>query len=76
MVTRNKFERIYNYFQCELEECNSESVELWLCSHNGLDIYFTTTGEILGFRSSVKDAYKIMCGIIRSIKNGTFHEYY
>lgn len=76
MVTRNKFERIYDYFKCELEECNFESVKLCLCSYNGLDVYFTTTGEILCFRSSIKDCYKIMRGIIRSIKNGTFHEYY
>lgn len=78
MVTRiSKFKRIYYYFKHELELASfDEIVQLELLDNGGIDIYFTHTGEVVLYLSSPKAAYKMLSGVIRSIKNGTFYEYY
>lgn len=78
MITKlSNFRRIYYYFKHELELNNfDEIIQLELLENGGIDIYFTHTGEILLYLSSPKAAYKMLSGIIRSIKNGTFYEYY
>ena len=71
------FKRIYYYFKMELELYNFDSIiKLYLNGHGGIDIYFDHTGEVMSYWTSPKAAYKMLCGIIRSIKNGTFYEYY